>query len=440
MDLQRNAVAALDEAPREALVYVPGLAALGIERRTTTGVVRRLQRAFDRYVGPGEVTWRVEWTDAAVDAAGSSGHGPLATIWSKEPDGKDSAGKETPVVDVFEYGYAKTLVDGWEKSSLLKRAAQVLVALFFQMPSIWRGFAAAGHSVKGRAQLVVATVMIVAMLAYAAVLLVAVLQTGQQIWQAAAGEAAPKATVETSATTESAQDATADEAPSGVTVPQWLAIAGALIAAATRKAGNRLSSAGSSLFAVNSYLSLAEKRPEVTGGLHDLCERLREQPKYTTVRMIGYSFGAVVALEALYPLSGLPPQGIQKVASLATIGAPYDFVLAVKPGWFKDRNGENIQRSWINVYSPVDLLGSNFRDDADDGDATRGISVTGESEPLRPSVNLDWELGIDMKLRNLVLMAGFTSHGMYWGEDGVDDHNVFNLVVQKLYTSAEVHA
>lgn len=280
--------------------------------------------------------------------------------------------------------------------------------------------------------------MLLAMLAYAAVLLVAVLQTGQQIWQAAAGEATPKLTVETSATTEPVQDAPADAAPSGVTWPQWAAIVGALIAATTRKAGNKLSSAGASLFAVNSYLSLAEKRPEVTGGLQALCERLRDDQKYSTVRMIGYSFGAVVALEALYPRTGMPPKGIQAVASLATIGAPYDFVLAVKPAWFEGRHSAIGQRSWVNVYSPVDLLGSNFRDDADSGAATRGIGLSGETEPLRPSENEAWDLHIDLTFLNLILLAGFTSHGMYWGEDGVDDDNVFLTVVQHLYEDADL--
>jgi hypothetical protein len=430
VDTGATRVDASEEAVREALIYVPGLASLGVERKTTTGVVRRVARALNQQDRVGPAAWRAQWLDAAVGASEPVDDKPLATIWRKEPSGEDE-----PFVDVFEYAYEKALIEGWERSSLFKRAGQVFVA-GLNLRRVYRSFVAAGHSERGRAQLAVATVMLACMGVYAGVLLIAVLQAGQQIYQTVSGEAAPKVTVQTQTTAEPALEAPVEDAPPGVTVPQWAAIAGALIASTARRVGTKMNSAGTSLFALNAYLDLAVKRTEVTGGLEDLCERLRSDQKYSTVRMVGYSFGAVVALEALHPRTDEPPPALCDVASLVTIGVPSDFVLAVKPDWFQGRHGLNVDRPWLNVYSPIDLLGSKFPPDADEGQASRGISATDKGEVLRPSQNKQWNLGVDLTLRNLVLLAGFTSHGMYWGEDAVKDHNVFDHVVRHLYKDA----
>lgn len=440
-------------AKREALVYVPGLAALSNERKTVSGVVRRLQVAMDVEAASGPATWRIEWHDKAVARRGGSVTEPIATISRKEP-----AGDERPVLDVFQYEYSDRLVDGWEQSSLFKRAGRALLALVVHGGAVFRGYGAARRSVRGRRQFTVALLLFLLMLVYAAVLAVAAAQTAQQLVQVASGEEAakvlvpdtpspsptpepdgPSAGAEASPGTPEDEASTDEKPAAGITVFQWLAIAGSLIVAAVKKEGDRLRHAGASLFAVNSYLRVAERQPELMGGLRSLCEALREEEKYTAVRVVGYSFGSILALDALFPTTAPPARAFEKVTSLVTIGSPYDFVLAVRPNWAERRHApEGAELDWLNIYNPVDLLGANFRDDKTEGLATRGLGRVSGAAPLRPTHNVPWDLNIAMDAGDLATLYGFTSHGMYWGEDDVVDVNVFTLVVRHFYVGSEV--
>jgi hypothetical protein len=59
-------------------------------------------------------------------------------------------------------------------------------------------------------------------------------------------------------------------------------------------------------------------------------------------------------------------------------------------------------RRWINVYSPIDLLGSNFRDDTEAGSATRGLTPAtpggaAGGRDIAPDDNIVWDLGVDSR-------------------------------------------
>jgi hypothetical protein len=165
---------------------------------------------------------------------------------------------------------------------------------------------------------------------------------------------------------------------------------------------------------------------------------------------MAYSFGSIVAIDALFPTTDDPPLALDRVAGLATIGSPFDFVHSIRRTWETGRHiRKDVPPYWLNVYSPDDLLGSNFRGDPNPGEATKGIVPIGaEADPdtkvkgpiFRPKDNLAWDLGIEMTFGNLIELYGFTSHGMYWGDDDTSDANVFDLVVRNLYKGAPVLA
>lgn len=320
---------------------------------------------------------------------------------------------------------------------------------------VFRAFVAARKSVKGVGQLAIASLMLVAMLLYAGALAVAAGQAVHQVYlafQDDGGDGKADSTTSTTmvatttapslgqgTTTNAPSVATPADAGEGSDKPkltwvQWVAILGSLLVAGFRKAGDRLRSAGASLFAAHSYIRVAEHQPETLGRLRSLCEDLAETEGYPTVRIVAYSFGSVVALDALFPTTAMAAPSFAAVTSLVTIGSPYDFVHAVRPGWSEGRHvTPNVPGSWVNIYSPVDLLGSNFRDDSSEGPATRGVRAAGAVPEIAPTENLAWDLGITLDFTNLLTLYGFSSHGMYWGEDQSNDVNVFSLVVRRLY-------
>jgi hypothetical protein len=292
-----------------------------------------------------------------------------------------------------------------------------------------------------------ASVMLLIMVVYTALVLFAAGQAVQQIYisttgetaHATSGDSTPAASPGTHPNRRQPGGGQPQPVTTKVTGWQWGALLSTIVVLFLKKSRNRVRSAGGTLFAAQSYLRVAERKPEIVGGLRTLCETLAETERYKTVRVLAYSFGCVVAIDALYPREGDAERSFDAVCCLATIGAPYDFVRAVRRDWADGRHVRTTKPiRWLNFYSPVDLLGSNFRTDSSDGDATTGIRAVGRATAIGPDENRAWDLGIAMNLADLLQLYGFASHGMYWGTDDVDDRNVFAEVVPLLFSDSDL--
>jgi hypothetical protein len=436
----------------EALIYLPGLGLA--ERKSLAGVVTRITRAIDTSAATRATRWHVEWSSDLVTGARNAPATPAATIVRKPKDAPAQ-----PVIDVYQYDWLPDLTKKWEEQSVFRRAARVLLSLF-NVVAVWRTFAAARHSKKGLAQLIMASLMLLVMVAYAALVLFAAGQAVQQIYISTTGEtthttSSPARGAPSSPVSGERPSVAGPSAPASaphrrhpaekspvttkVTGWQWAALLSTIGVLFLKKSRNRVRSAGATLFAAQSYLRVAERKPEIVGGLRTLCETLAETERYETVRVLAYSFGCVVAIDALYPREGDAERSFDDVSCLATIGAPYDFVRAVRRDWADGRHVRTTKPiRWLNFYSPVDLLGSNFRSDSSDGDATTGIRAVDGATTIRPDENRAWDLGIAMNLADLLQLYGFASHGMYWGTDDVDDRNVFAEVVPLLFSDSDL--
>ncbi|MDQ1370723.1 MAG: hypothetical protein QOF20_3076 [Acidimicrobiaceae bacterium] len=416
------------DTPREALIYLGGLAT-GTERKTVAGVVARLENALDK-ADTSRATWRVHWSDAAVRRAGMSDPAEAAaTIYRKHDD------TEVPVIDVFQFDWSKQLMADWDGRSLFTRTLYVLSSLL----KVWeypKKFKAAGKTARGKMQLALALFMLAGMVFYAGALLFATYETVHQVWQTTAGKGAATPVVNADPTHPQTRK------PGTATTWQRLTILGGLGIALLKKQGDRLRTSGAALTAVDHYVRLGNRRQNLVGELEELCERLSKTKRYSTVQFVGYSFGAIVAIDALFPTTGLPAGSFAAVRGLTTIGAPYDFVRAIRTNWREDRHVGPTRPRWINIYSPTDVLGSNFRDDNSDGEPTRGIAATttvdggnGASPVVEiiPDANLTWNLGVQLTFLNLLMLSGFTNHGRYWGDDAEVDHNVFDDLVTGMY-------
>ena len=69
-------------------------------------------------------------------------------------------------------------------------------------------------------------------------------------------------------------------------------------------------------------------------------------------------------------------RALSTVKNLVTIGCPFDMVRTYWPNYFINRQRQsNAPVQWINIYAPLDVFGSNFRDDDKTDDAEQGIVV-----------------------------------------------------------------
>lgn len=445
----------------EALVYVPGLTMGLAPNRTPQGVIDRVARAMDAQALE-TATFSVEWHDAIFGKGDSDK--PAATI--QRTDGEDTR----PVVDVYFYEWATGFRDRWESQNLFKRAGRTLLGLL-GVPKFIRFFNTSGKRTPfGRMQLGIAVAAAFLVVAYAAVLLVAL---GQLVYQTVQAQQPPAvqsptvvavstanadspstetATPSPEAATPSPEAANAVKAGSSnshdktatLTLIQWLAILGAAGAAVVPRIRERVNELGATLSAASSYLRVARDKPTVLGGLEAMIAGLNDSGQYKHVRLVSYSFGAIVALDTLFPTTSQPPRLLSKVDKLVTIGCPFEFATAMHKNWLSGRkNRENVPTTWLNIYSPVDLLGSDFTTQVkQETDSPASIEMVPQATAtaVKPTTNHGWDLGIEPTWSNLIEFHGFSSHSMYWGTDKEIDRNVFVEVVEHLYGGTPILA
>lgn len=163
------------------------------------------------------------------------------------------------------------------------------------------------------------------------------------------------------------------------------------------------------------YFNIGERRLTIIGKFEELLENVMERErKYEAINVYAYSFGSIIALDTLFPYDGRTSERIRtKVNSLVTIGCPYDFIRVYWPNYFANRKKSNIKlHSWYNIYSAVDILSSNFRNDAQEKDPEFAIS-----EGTYPS-NIVFNVisPQQMNFLSMLMLTGLRSHAMYWDD------------------------
>jgi hypothetical protein len=194
------------------------------------------------------------------------------------------------------------------------------------------------------------------------------------------------------------------------------------------------------------YLDEGPARASCTGKFNALLEHVLESNP-SRVDVVAYSLGSLVALDSLYPPQGCPNTRVGNVSTLTTIGCPFDFVRTFWDEYFDGRTSTAPKLKWLNVYSPVDLLGSNFaNDDGLKEKATRGINGSSRSvvdsassgASAMPNANLFYDpMGRrEMLLWHAIVFEGFIAHSRYWVADQLDAESCFECFVPQLYPSS----
>jgi len=248
----------------------------------------------------------------------------------------------------------------------------------------------------------------------------------------------------------------------------WLAslvivipLAGAFVRFNVRDA---LSKAAPTLASASSYLIAGQNRNEIIGDLGDVLEHLKEEGSYERVHLAAYSFGSIVAIDALFQHDGEVSRRFREVTTLITIGCPFDFVRTYWPRYFGNRyRGPGVDGfEWINVYCPIDVLGSNFIDEPAraersafrdakppqrkamlkewDRNYASGVDLV-EGDPARPEFANNIPFGSGQggtaSFGEWAAFAGFRVHGLYWGGASASAVNCFEPIVTRLYAKEQ---
>jgi pimeloyl-ACP methyl ester carboxylesterase len=413
---------------RDAIIYIPGLfhepgesvnvvgrnIAAALDSKSPPEFKYTLSPGKDEYYGYGERATRT------------------VTIARK------SAAQETPLIDIYELSYGHTLTDGYEKSKPIAQAFSILLSLLWNLPRLVRAIRMPSKDFTQKLQVAYAGLITLLLGAYMVLLLFTVVATlgDTAITQAPSNEA----TVGIEEST-GLGDATGDakETPWWLYYPQVAVICLTGLGLLTKLDAKQFLSRFSTWYVgAVTYLDQGRSRDNVVGQLNSLLEYIAEKQsevKYKKVHIIGYSFGSIVAIDAMLPQNE-PSDRYRTVDTLVTIGCPFDFIRTYWPTYFEQRVAlDGVPRRWLNIYRAADVLGSNFEDEDKSGSTERGVGLKGEPLPKRPeNMMLGGDGGTD-KLAALRLI-GFREHSCYWFDEPYAS-DAFDLAVERIYGDDE---
>lgn len=185
----------------------------------------------------------------------------------------------------------------------------------------------------------------------------------------------------------------------------------------------------SEFVSANYYLTLGQQSQTIHGNLDMLIEHISEkEAPDTKLHFHAYSFGSIITLDYIFPLSSLASYRIQnKLESVVTIGCPYDFINHYYPNFFKGRNHTMSQKfHWYNIFSTSDALGTNFRNNNSSTKAEYGIN-----DMAHVPTNIKYEINNanPFSILNFLLLYSLKAHQLYWDETYSGQSCVRSLVI-----------
>jgi hypothetical protein len=386
---------------RSAVLFISGLGEATVDQ-SAEGIAVRMGHSLNRYAGERKATYAVLPGATEVRTTGDLKL-ERATIQRTAPDGSTAA------LDVWRLATSEELTDDYEQASLwvkLYRGARIVLrySRLFELLLFWRSKPA--KRAKDRAQLWMVRLMIALIAVYLAGLVVAFL-----------GEVA-------------SMDWVPDWASAAV-----LAVTGLGIWRA--KAVKRLTTTAVQLNCLLDYIGEGDSVSEFRGHVADTLEHFAEQSDvvYDRIDLIAYSFGSMVALDALFPRADMPGGGYDQLTTFITIGCPFDLVRTYWPSYYTNRHRrDGVPARWINFSSPRDVFGSDFKSTKD---LPIGVGLIDSVDQARPEKHQDWivvaEDAREIRWWQLLRFPGVKAHGHYWETDAPNAESVYSPLVRELY-------
>jgi hypothetical protein len=447
-----------------ALVFVPG-----ISRSWGDRSLRQL--ADDVVASMNQLSTRFTFAAAPGDplsyATGDRERSSRRVTITRVPTaGSDEKG--AVVLDLYELDYVRTLAAANEGKPMLVRAAQVLWSLF-RGTRQFLGIISPSREGKRRAQRFQLLFLFGVLALYAAflgVLLAAILQmavdalgTASTALGGSVPAVTPAASIAPGASPGPA--ATTSAAPAGAAgffgtafwnILRFISLASIVVwlfLPPKAKVKEGITNSATDFLTIDYYLRSGTNAPRLLGDLNGLLDALRDGRAGVAYRRIdlgAYSLGSIVAFNALFPFGSPPAPGapIEAVHNFITIGCPFDTIRLIRPDYFKERHpAEAVPKKWFNVYTPNDILGSNFRNDDADREFDPKViekAMSGSSARLAemtPPTNVPYYAGGVPQGQSIgdALFGGLQAHLEYWNAAEGGESTCFDALVPLLYGS-----
>jgi hypothetical protein len=433
---------------RDCIVFLPGIGESSRIDQTVEGLAHVLASTLALNAEDRTATFSSK-VHAIEDL--SLCKGEVGTIYRNDEQG------DNPIIDIYRLDYRGTLVERYEKRNLLVKTLQLLLVLPGGLFRVLRAMLP-GRSAKTRAekfQLFYALGILCLLVVYVAILFGAVwatVQDSSRISSAISSKAktagdSPNSTPATTPAPETNKKTVLVKFSQAVVV-LWAAIG--LFLPPKFNLKDTISKAAVDYVCLIYYLKFGEQRNLIVGRLETLIDKISQRSEnerkkgtgksYDQIHLFAYSFGSIVALDTMFPAGREPGRPLEAVDTLVTIGCPFDFVRALWPSYFDARReyDENRRVRWLNIYSPLDTLGSNFRNDPRKADANiniRAEQIAPGSDVPAP-INVPFKEGLD--LSELSWMSSFTliglrAHALYWSVKNEGEVTCFNDLVKRMY-------
>lgn len=197
-----------------------------------------------------------------------------------------------------------------------------------------------------------------------------------------------------------------------------------------------LTSLATEFSCVDNYITAGEQSQILLGNLDQLIEHIAENEPNSEIHFHTYSFGSILAIDALFPIAKIPPSdNIQKLTKLIiTTGNPFEFINAYYPSFYNNRCDVMKNIKWLNVYSIADVFSTNYRRDGKRGDAEYGI----KDITLIPE-NINYEITSDRSgLIAFFSLSSIKMHKCYWDSSTIGQ-SCMKVILPKLLNNKFIH-
>ena len=419
----------------DAILYIPGL-----EGQSLDDAALRIASALDISSSTAAAEFPLEaGQDEDYVSEGNSLKTRVRTIRRTEP------GKEPQkIVDVYEFSYIDSLVKTHIESNVFVKGLRLLIQLVMNTPRLVGAFFGKKQkTILEKVQYIVAILILSLLVVYLGLLFIAVYDTVREIPQIEAMMSQPStspgtATEGSDNTAQTGRDQQQGKG-SNLTIFQLVGITIATIEVFYPNLKKSFTDASVRYTSLVEYLSLGARNQVLGGQLLALIDHIAAKG-YRHIHIVAYSFGTIIALDNLFPSERMPVKRIREIHTLATIGCPFDLIRVFWPDYFTERVVvANVPKLWINVYSPIDVMASNFRSDSKNAEPQLENAIPSKNDTsvkLVPRMSMPWNTGRPKRTLSffeLLALVGLEAHRSYWENAFESGNTAFSLIIAEIY-------
>ena len=405
----------LDLDCREAIIYIPGIGGNGVIDQSLDSISQKIRSALDFRAKTAIAKFFI--FEGQNEKYGNSKFStPLRTIIRR------STNNEGPLIDVYEMQYSKTLTKNYANKNNITQAILLIRLLLSQLGNIFGFlFKSSGKSIGHKFQAIYLLLIFFLITSYLFFLIYTGAYTVLKTLELGEGNVVM-------------------EWPQTIVV--LMSTIGVIFTPDLRA---MLQTVSQEYAAASEYVSLDVRKSAIIGQFDALLEHILEkelESTYSKIHIISYSFGSLVALDSIFRYNYKPGARFERINSLVTLGCPFDLIRSLWPDYFQGRQGHLSQLEdwkWLNIYSSLDVLASNFRNDQSSEAPNIGISIFSKDEnklDIKPYENIIHDSRFraqKLSLIDLLFLTGFKSHTSYFGDPGGETQSCFDNIIEAIF-------